>query len=371
MAHTGGFSRIPAPPVGPARAIRVSPGRQACRVATGQVGLSILSLADMDDIDLLARSELFSAFDQEHAGQPGGVGAAGRVRAQLRDVRGGRRGRTSCSSCAAGGSPSGGGRSMGGSRWWPSWRQGDLFGEMSAVRRGDPFGFGARPGALARCSAFPTAWCARRSTTSPELLWEVVRLLAERLRNTDSALADAVFLDVTGRTAKRLLELAGDAGRLPAADHPGGAGRPGGCIQRAGQQVDRRLHPARAGSSSSTVATGSWPGIAWPSGPGRGRRSGGPAGGGGGAGRRRAGEPASGRRCRRAGEPASGQESRAGGRTANVQASRRTAYQTRGVDQNLPTWAGGRPHLPGPRVADRELWTKSAPPPARPVPPPP
>ena len=38
----------------------------------------------------------------------------------------------------------------------------------------------------------------------------MVRLLAERLRNTDSALADAVFLDVTGRTAKRLLELAGD-----------------------------------------------------------------------------------------------------------------------------------------------------------------
>jgi CRP-like cAMP-binding protein len=30
------------------------------------------------------------------------------------------------------------------------------------------------------------------------------------LRATDSALADAVLLDVTGRTAKRLLELAGD-----------------------------------------------------------------------------------------------------------------------------------------------------------------
>jgi CRP-like cAMP-binding protein len=42
------------------------------------------------------------------------------------------------------------------------------------------------------------------------LLWEVVNLLALRLRNTDDALADAVFLDVTGRTAKRLLELAGD-----------------------------------------------------------------------------------------------------------------------------------------------------------------
>ena len=45
----------------------------------------------------------------------------------------------------------------------------------------------------------------------PELLWGVVRLLSLRLRATDAALADSVFLDVTGRTAKRLLELAGDA----------------------------------------------------------------------------------------------------------------------------------------------------------------
>lgn len=45
----------------------------------------------------------------------------------------------------------------------------------------------------------------------PELLWNVVAILAARLRNTDGALADAVFLDVTGRTAKRLLELAGEA----------------------------------------------------------------------------------------------------------------------------------------------------------------
>ena len=51
----------------------------------------------------------------------------------------------------------------------------------------------------------------------PELLWVVVRLLSERLRATDEALSDAVFLDVPARTAKRLLELAGDADevRLP------------------------------------------------------------------------------------------------------------------------------------------------------------
>ena len=45
----------------------------------------------------------------------------------------------------------------------------------------------------------------------PELLWSVVSLLAERIATMDGVLADAVFLDVTGRTAKRLLELAGEA----------------------------------------------------------------------------------------------------------------------------------------------------------------
>ena len=42
----------------------------------------------------------------------------------------------------------------------------------------------------------------------PDVLWAVVRILARRLRETDEALADAMFLDVTGRTAKRLLALA-------------------------------------------------------------------------------------------------------------------------------------------------------------------
>lgn len=45
----------------------------------------------------------------------------------------------------------------------------------------------------------------------PELLWVIVRLLVERLRATDEALAELVFLDVPARTAKRLLDLsAGD-----------------------------------------------------------------------------------------------------------------------------------------------------------------
>jgi CRP-like cAMP-binding protein len=51
----------------------------------------------------------------------------------------------------------------------------------------------------------------------PEVLWAVVRILARRLRATDEALADAMFLDVTGRTAKRLVELADgdDEFRMP------------------------------------------------------------------------------------------------------------------------------------------------------------
>src|SRR5206468_1374265 len=48
----------------------------------------------------------------------------------------------------------------------------------------------------------------------PELLWVIVRLLVQRLRTTDDALADAIFLDVPARTAKRILELAGEAERF-------------------------------------------------------------------------------------------------------------------------------------------------------------
>jgi CRP-like cAMP-binding protein len=40
-------------------------------------------------------------------------------------------------------------------------------------------------------------------------MWNVVRMLSRRLRAMDQALADSVFLDVTGRTAKRLVDLSG------------------------------------------------------------------------------------------------------------------------------------------------------------------
>lgn len=42
----------------------------------------------------------------------------------------------------------------------------------------------------------------------PSVTWGLMRVLAERLRRADEAVADAAFLDVPGRVAKRLLDLA-------------------------------------------------------------------------------------------------------------------------------------------------------------------
>jgi CRP/FNR family transcriptional regulator, cyclic AMP receptor protein len=87
---------------------------------------------------------------------------------------------------------------------------GDLFGEMPLF---DGQGRSAEARALttAEVLTVPYGPIAELYDDHPNLLWEVVGMLARRLRVTDEALADAVFLDVTGRTAKRLLEMAGEA----------------------------------------------------------------------------------------------------------------------------------------------------------------
>ncbi|RMH81647.1 MAG: Crp/Fnr family transcriptional regulator [Actinomyces sp.] len=87
---------------------------------------------------------------------------------------------------------------------------GDLFGEMGLF---DRQGRSAQARALeaSRVLEIPYGPVEALYHQRPEALWGVVRLLARRLRNMDEALADSVFLDVTGRTAKRLLELAGEA----------------------------------------------------------------------------------------------------------------------------------------------------------------
>jgi CRP/FNR family cyclic AMP-dependent transcriptional regulator len=86
----------------------------------------------------------------------------------------------------------------------------DLFGEMSLF---DGQGRSAEARALepSRLIAVPYEAVRGALQERPEALWTVVALLANRLRVTDEALADSMFLDVTGRTAKRLLELAGDS----------------------------------------------------------------------------------------------------------------------------------------------------------------
>lgn len=88
--------------------------------------------------------------------------------------------------------------------------RGDLFGEMPLF---DHRARSAEARALETSTATAIPYAPLRAIYErrPELLWNVVELLATRLRNTDEQLADSVFLDVTGRTAKRLLELAGEA----------------------------------------------------------------------------------------------------------------------------------------------------------------
>ena len=87
---------------------------------------------------------------------------------------------------------------------------GDLFGEMGLF---EPLGRSAEARALEQSQVLAIGYEPIREvyTQRPELLWGVVALLAGRLRSMDVALADSVFLDVTGRTAKRLVEMAAGA----------------------------------------------------------------------------------------------------------------------------------------------------------------
>jgi CRP-like cAMP-binding protein len=86
---------------------------------------------------------------------------------------------------------------------------GGLFGELGLFD-GEPRSADARALTDAELLAIDYEAVRAAFEARPDLLWLVVRLLAQRLRATDEALADAVFLDVPARTAKRLLELAGD-----------------------------------------------------------------------------------------------------------------------------------------------------------------
>lgn len=84
--------------------------------------------------------------------------------------------------------------------------EGDLFGEMGML---DDSKRSAGARALEATAVLEIPYSAVRSEldNSQPLMWNVIKLLSNRLRAMDKALADSVFLDVTGRTAKRLVML--------------------------------------------------------------------------------------------------------------------------------------------------------------------
>jgi len=87
---------------------------------------------------------------------------------------------------------------------------GALFGEL-ALFDGGPRSADARALEVTQLFVVPYEAVRGAIDAHPEVLWVISRMFARRLRATDDSLADAVFLDVPARTAKRLLEIAGDA----------------------------------------------------------------------------------------------------------------------------------------------------------------
>ncbi len=163
----------------------------------------------MDAVTLLARSELFSTFGDEALGKVVAstrlmhfqrnelIFAEGDHADELFVVRSGR-------IAIANRSPDGRESVM------ALMEQGDLLGEMSLFL-GEVRTAQARALEPSELLAVPFPALREILEDEPLLLWGVVALLAGRLQSTDAVLADSVFLDVTGRTAKRLLELSGDA----------------------------------------------------------------------------------------------------------------------------------------------------------------
>lgn len=86
--------------------------------------------------------------------------------------------------------------------------EGSLFGELGLFDDG-PRSADARALEVTQVLVLDYEVVRAAIQADPQLLWIIIRVLARRLRATDDTLADAVFLDVPGRTAKRLLELSG------------------------------------------------------------------------------------------------------------------------------------------------------------------
>ena len=85
---------------------------------------------------------------------------------------------------------------------------GDLFGEMGMLDKSTRSA-GARALETTTVLEIPYDIVRAQLDATPALMWNIIGMLSNRLRAMDQALADSVFLDVTGRTAKRLLSLSG------------------------------------------------------------------------------------------------------------------------------------------------------------------
>ena len=83
---------------------------------------------------------------------------------------------------------------------------GALFGELGLLDNGARSAM-ARAIEASTVLRIPYEPVVEHMRSNPAMLWGVAKLLATRLRTMDEVLSDSVFLDVTGRTAKRLLEL--------------------------------------------------------------------------------------------------------------------------------------------------------------------
>ena len=163
----------------------------------------------MDDVTLLSQSELFSDIDAEtlraivagarslRCRRNDVIFAEGEPAGELFIVRSGR--------IAIGLQSPDGRESL-----VALMEEGDLFGEMPLFDD-EPRSAQARALEPSELLCVPYGPVRKLLEDQPQRLWDVVAVLSRRLRSTDAALADSVFLDVTGRTAKRLLELSGDA----------------------------------------------------------------------------------------------------------------------------------------------------------------
>jgi CRP/FNR family transcriptional regulator, cyclic AMP receptor protein len=87
----------------------------------------------------------------------------------------------------------------------------DQFGELSLFDPG-PRTVTATAISDTRLARLPKHAVHQWAQTRPQIAIQLLRVLARRLRRTNTMLADLIFVDIAGRVAKQLLDLAGRFG---------------------------------------------------------------------------------------------------------------------------------------------------------------